>query len=197
MTIHVIISFWAYLRPGESDKLKVRSLVAPHSSAGSHYSQWGLWLSATEDLTPGKTGLFDEAILLDNVKWLYPFLAVLTNGRDPNLSLWSHSTYAFLNELELATSMLGLHPLRICRYAWRHGGASEDLASGNRSRTEVKHRGRWVSDSSLARYGKTTRLLAEISKVPANTLAYGKYCMENFESLMHGSAQAPAPPCHN
>ena len=54
-------------------KLRVKQLVPPQPMAGQAYQEWGLLLNPVEDRTPGKTGLLDEAILLDSEPWLHPF----------------------------------------------------------------------------------------------------------------------------
>eukprot|EP00972_Heterocapsa_arctica_P016592 2449165-Heterocapsa_arctica.AAC.1 len=50
---------------------------------------WGLLLSPIERSTPGKTGLFDEAIMLDGEPPLHPLLARLVLHRAPHERLWT------------------------------------------------------------------------------------------------------------
>ena len=124
------------------------------------------------------------ALLLDTLGWLDPFFRLLVANRDADVLLWPHSVLALLNELALATRVLGIESLNPCRYALRHGGASEDLSSGARTREEVKARGRWKTEASLARYGKSTRLLTELRKVPPATLSFGKWCMDHLQAIL-------------
>ena len=70
-------AFHSYLRPGASDALRVKQLVRPQPMAGQAYQAWGLLLNPIEDRTPGKTGLLDEATLLDSEPWLHPFFVAL------------------------------------------------------------------------------------------------------------------------
>ena len=81
--LHLLVAFRSYLRPGASDLLRVTQLVPPQPMAGQAYQAWGLLLNPVEDRTPGKTGLLDEAILLDSEPWLHPFFVALTSHRDP------------------------------------------------------------------------------------------------------------------
>lgn len=67
----------------------------------------------------------------------------------------------------------------------RHGGASEDLLLRKRSGLEVKRRGRWRSDDSLKRYGKETRLLAELSKIPKLTMKIGEQAYLALDAVLH------------
>ena len=93
-----------------------------------------------------------------------------------------------------AAVALGLGRLRPCLYGLRHGGASEDLLTKARTVLDVKTRGRWSSDSSLKRYGKQTRLLSELQKVPQEVLHYGEQMARLPPSIFLHSHPAPAPP---
>eukprot|EP00972_Heterocapsa_arctica_P048005 7080248-Heterocapsa_arctica.AAC.1 len=42
-------------------------------------------------------------------------------------------------------------------YSFRHGGASHDALNHVRTLEQIKQRGRWKSDKSLARYTKPAR----------------------------------------
>ena len=95
---------------------------------------------------------------------------------------------------QLAARALGLEPLRPCLYALRHGGASDDVLTQRRSMLAVKARGRWASDDSLKRYGKATRLLSEVQKMPPATVAYGARIEAALAGIMLGTAAAPPPP---
>ena len=58
----------------------------------------------------------------------------------------------------------------------------------------AKRRGRWLADSSLRRYGKETRILAELHKVPEEVIAYGKLVESQLLHIMLGRVPSPAPP---
>ncbi len=70
--------------------------------------------------------------------------------------------------------VLGLDGFGLSAYSPRHGGASHDLLTGSRSLQEVKRRGRWASDESLKRYGKETKLIEVMARVPPRTVASGE-----------------------
>ena len=110
MALELILSFKAYLRPGEADRLCVKNLVAPVASAGPQYQRWGLWLYPRENLVPGKTGLFDEAIPLDDAVChsLYEFWWVLTANRHREEPLWPHSSHEFNAALSEGSALLQL-----------------------------------------------------------------------------------------
>lgn len=69
-----LLAFDTYLRPGEIDRLKVEQIVPPcDMSAEGTYGLWSVLIHPLRDLCPGKTGLFDEAVLIDDVS-LAPLL---------------------------------------------------------------------------------------------------------------------------
>ena len=194
MALQVAIAFWGYLRPSESDNLLCGSLVPPTTLAGDRYSEWGLLLHPSSGSIPGKTGNFDESVVLEGFSLLTPLLLSLKSSKADDERLWSHSGPDMIREWDIAINLLGLDVLSPSRYALRHGGASEDLLSHRRSVPEVKRRGRWVSDVSLKHYGKETRLLKELLKVHANVLNFGRFVMEHFVQVMLGTVRVPSLP---
>ena len=80
--------------------------------------------------------------------------------------------------------MLGLVEERPSLYTLRHGGASDDLLSGARSRKEVKDRGRWQTDSSLRRYAKRTRMQQQVARMAPGVAHFGAQVEERFEELV-------------
>ena len=187
------LQFATYMRPGEVDNLKVENIVSPLRAAGLRYRHYGIVLHRHEDL-PGKTGLRDEAILLDQSPELEGVLAALTTGRPPTQRLWkatgSVSHQAFVETVEL----LHLTALKPTRYSLRHGGASEDLLGRKRSLAEIKRRGRWASDMSLKRYTKETRLMSELAKVDPRVIKYGREIQQDISAFLLGVKRPHPPP---
>ena len=188
------VQFMTYLRPGVCDALKVKQLIPPQPAAGPQYQLWGLLLNPTEDGVPGKTGLWDQTVLWDNHLWMNEVFARLVGGRHGDSPLWPVQAGAVTSEFMLSCEELSLHSIRPCRYGLRHGGASEDILTKARELEAVKRRGHWKSDSSLKRYGKETRLLAEIQKVSPTVIAYGRLIGSMLPDLFLGRSGAPAPP---
>ena len=76
----------------------------------------------------------------------------------------------------------------------RQGGASEDLLHRLRTHEAVKRRRRWgASDESLKRYGKETRLLTELAKLPVDILSKALVANESIDQLLMGTATLPLP----
>ncbi len=145
---------------------------------------------------PGKTGLFDEAIPLDDevCTQLHEFWGMLVQGRPRNAYLWPDDGPTTTLEFNSAARELQLDDIQPCRYGARHGGASEDLTTHRRTPLGVKRRGRWATDSSLRRYGKETRLLAELAKVHPEVLRYGREIDANLVPILHGRVPLPRLP---
>ena len=194
MALQIAMAFWGYLRPSESDNILSGNLVPPSALAGVQYVEWGLLLFPMSSGVPDKTGNFDESIVLEGFNCLAPLLSGLKSGKSDSDRIWPHTPVEMIREWDIVVNLLGLDVLNPSRYALRHGGASEDLLSRRRSVPEVKRRGRWVSDVSLKRYGKETRLLKELLKVHANVLDFGRYVMEHFVEVMLGTRPVPSLP---
>ena len=192
MGLCIIVSFACYLRPKEAITLTVGQLIPPSAAAGPGYRYWGLLLHPAECLVPGKVGLFDEAVLIDSERWLYPFLELLTQ-RPPATPLWPFSRRELVDSFRIAWTDLQLSPLNPSLYGLRHGGASEDLLHRLRTPEAVKRRGRWASDESLKRYGKETRLLSELAKLPADVLSKARVANESIAELLLGNKTLPLP----
>ena len=190
----LLIQFITYMRPGVCDRLTVAQLVPPSALMTGPNQFWGLHLYPVELLVPGKTGGYDLSVLLDTHPWLDPFLHVLIRGRSPEDSLWSLPGHVIRQDFLTAVINLQLSALNPCRYSLRHGGASHDALTGSRSLTEIKARGHWRSDLSVARYSKPTRALKELSLVRKSVLNYGKFVEDHLEAIFHLSLKAPPPP---
>ena len=79
---------------------------------------------------------------------------------------------------------LGLGKESPSLYTLRHGGASHDLLAGLRPVAEVKERGRWVSDKSLRRYGKRTRMQQRVLDLPKDVAVFGELVGAQLGKLM-------------
>ena len=178
-----------YLRPGESDKLKVRSLVRPTMEAGTQYRFWGVHLHPQgQGSEPGKTGLWNEAVMMDSEEKVGLLLEQLVAGRLADAPLWMLSAEEDVHRFSVAAAAMRLERLRPSRYSLRHTGASEDLLAKSRSVLEVKQR-----DASLSRYGKTAHVQSEINKTPPDILAYGQRVRHEIEECLLGQTHLRLP----
>eukprot|EP00973_Karenia_brevis_P086983 12061932-Karenia_brevis.AAC.1 len=67
--------------------------------------------------------------------------------------------------------LLGVTPLPV-PHQLRHAGASADRAQNRRPLAEVKKRGRWASDRSVARYNKENRINQALASLSSKVLNY-------------------------
>ena len=93
-----------------------------------------------------------------------------------------------------AVEWMQMQELAPCRYALRHGGASDDLLHNRRDLLGIKRRGQWVADSSLRRYAKESRLQSEVAKLHPEVLAYGARIESLLPWLFARRLAVPAPP---
>jgi hypothetical protein len=194
MALHIFINFVSYLRPGECNELTVDQIIPPQPVIGTASSSWALLLHPMEQGIPGKTGVFDDTVMLDSEPWISPFLFALIAGRRPKERVWHHSYDNLLIVFQKALEVMGLLMLGSTMYSLRHGGASFDLLNRRRSALEVKRRGRWTSESSLKRYGKEARLQHEISKVNPVILAFGQRVLNLLPELLSNPLLLPPHP---
>ena len=182
MAAAVALAFSCYLRPGELMALRVRHLVPPCRAA--RLPCWGLLLHDSEQGLPGKTGMWDAAVTVDLDEFLWPILAALRAGRLGDELVWTFSMPQLRSSFKQACEELSLQQLTDHLYGLRHGGASHDLLHRRRDLLAIRERGRWVTDSSLRRYAKSTLLQKELNKVPSEVLSFGNTVEERFVKLI-------------
>ncbi|CAL1150767.1 unnamed protein product [Cladocopium goreaui] len=172
------------IRPGETSNLLVGQVIPPMSSFLGSLQFFAVLLNPSEAKVPGKTGIFDQGILIDSDMWINPILRNLIQNRPRNAPLWSHNHNQILEVFNQAVVYLKLESLGVSMYTLRHGGASFDIMSRRRSMEEVKQRGRWATDSSLRRYVKTARLQSELHKMHPAVIQFGKMVMLELPNLL-------------
>lgn len=105
-----------------------------------------------------KTGIFDDGMAVDpkHIPDLEQVLFQLASSRGAGNLLFNLSYYEVKPKFQEAMASLNLPDPTL--YRLRHGRASHDWAAKLHSLPEIKRSGRWMADSSLRRYEKTTRL---------------------------------------
>lgn len=193
--IALLLTFCAYLRPGECFSLLRSHLSPPFPRDGIYF--WSVCFRLQEDGVPTKTGVFDESLVLDGVLGavLNELLPSLYRSRGDSESLWKgYSWEDMLGVLRLACSRLHLEPLGLEWYCLRHGGASHDAAHQLRSAEAVQKRLRHASVTSVRRYEKAGRLAAELRKVPSDVLQFGRDVMPLLPQVFQQRRLLPALP---
>ncbi|CAE8600306.1 unnamed protein product [Polarella glacialis] len=150
-----------------------------------------------------KAGIFDETLLLDDVRapYLGPLLGQLVDERlleckvseEEGALLWDFSAKEFLAEWRAAVEFLGLPDEVKSPYQNRHGGASRDHLCKLRSVEDVKRRGRWAADASARIYDKPGRLQQLLNKTNVSLTEYAAELRKRFVRY-YLSNSAPQPP---
>ena len=143
--------------------------------------------------------MLDESVIIDIDSYLWPVLQAAVLVRPSPGPLWPFSAYQFRKEWAGCCLQLRLQALAPQPHSLRHRGASDDLLTKRRGAAEVKSRGRWTSDQSLRRYGKATRLQAELRKVALSVVQFGRDVENLFCPLLchyhsTGTMLTPVPP---
>lgn len=194
----VRIAFDTYLRPSEAYRLTAASLIAPRDGSKDGYQHWAILVNDAASGRPGKTGVTDESVIVDDPS-LWPLLLALRLKRRPEASLWTFSPHQLRQAFAEALIQLQIADEQTTLYSLRHGGASDDLLSGRRTRKEVKDRGRWRTDQSLNRYAKRARMQQRIGQLAPALVAFGEKVETDFLMLMDVCARTgifplPLPP---
>ncbi|CAK0811879.1 unnamed protein product, partial [Prorocentrum cordatum] len=196
--VFVRIAFDAYLRPSEAYRLTAASLIAPRSGATEGHQHWALLVNDAASGRPGKTGVTDESAIVDD-PLLWPLLEALRQGRRAEESLWAFTPHQLRRAFAEALVQLGISDQQTSLSSLRHGGASDDLLSGRRTRKEVKDRGRWRTDQSLNRYAKRARMQQRLGQLDPALVDFGQKVESDLLGLMDVIARAgifslPLPP---
>ena len=154
MAIHILMVIVTYCRLGELLQSMREDLIRPMHGVAS---DWSLILHPNQRGVPSKTQCYDDTF--DQKNQIYHCItkvaAVLAAGR-PSDKIFEYRYEDFTKEFRRATRTLGLKD--IVPYQCRHSGASLDKAGQHRTMLEIKKRGRWKSDNSIARHEKSGRL---------------------------------------
>ena len=79
-------------------------------------------------------------------------------------------------------------------YSMRHGGPAWDRYSQFRSVAEVKSRGRWISDKSLKRYEKHSKIAQAIAKLSKPVGGHHALCALRLVEFLDAPSASPSAP---
>lgn len=192
-----LLMFDTYLRPGEMDSLQVSQLVSPCglNNQGT-YGVWTVLLHPSDGGRPGKTGLLDETVIIDDHR-LNPLMHWLTQHRHLDEKIWPGDVRHEVKLFSDVAAALHLHHLKPCRYSLRHAGASHDFLSRRHGATDIKRRGRWHTDGSVRRYGKESLAMVGLHKVSRYVRIYGAKAARDLAGIIIGAADPPPLPLLN
>ena len=156
----------AYCRPSEMLKVKGSQVIGP--TVGSPYRHWAVVLHPRAEETPSKILAFGEVIAFDLPKYkvVEVALRVVAQQTSPNHRLFNVDLSWASRKFVTAAQRCGVECLNPQLYQLRHSGPSVDIELKIHTLQEVKLRGRWRSDNSMARYTKPSRLNEQLQRLP-------------------------------
>ncbi|CAK0804096.1 unnamed protein product, partial [Prorocentrum cordatum] len=178
MAIWILLAFSCYLRPFEAQGLRGVSLVRPAAEAAASAGSWALLLHPASEGRPGKTGLFNESVVIDLDLHLWPLLGALKGVVGPEQSLWDFTLPALRDQFKK------LDALGPTLRALRHGGASWDLLETRRTLEQVQRRGRWAAAASMKRYAEEAYLQEVMTRVPDWVFTFGRVVHASLQQIV-------------
>ena len=166
--------------------------MPPEPAAGNDFA--ALLLHPFEAGKSSKTGSYDDTVPLDlpEQQHLATTLLALKKFRHPDDFIFNPSLNELSELFRTSALWLKLEPLGPpVLYQLRHSGPSHDLAQRRRSLVEVKKRGRWRADTSVARYAKGGRLGEQLQRLPARMVRHCQLCADNLHEIL----SERSPPC--
>ncbi|CAK0818925.1 unnamed protein product, partial [Prorocentrum cordatum] len=165
----VVLAADAYLRPGELLSVRANHVVPAQSAAGGDYRFASPVLRPEEELQPTKTRGFNDSILPDSVS--RPYLGALVErlAKQKGFSaelLFPWPAAAFTAMFKRAAADVGLEAWELTPCILRHAGPSHDWLTKARSLGGIKRRGRWISDMSVRRCEKSSRVMRRLATLP-------------------------------
>ena len=168
------LQFDTYLRPAAAVNLSLEHVVLPSGRAGGRYDKVALIVAPSDGTAPrpSKNQQFDDTVMVGSLDRSRGWLRQLV--RQLVVRAKAHRVQRLFDELPLSTyerlfreasRHLGLAALKVSPHTLRHGGPSLDYLNGLATLPVLKKRGGWLSDRSVARYGKEGRLLRQVSRL--------------------------------
>ena len=176
----VAVAAWlqydTYVRTVTLLRVRFCDFTGPQPDAGVLYSmRWSLVIAPQSRGQPTKSGQFNESLTIAErasaelpQHWLARtvsrVLAHATRNGKQNALLcdFTHTEYASM--LERARVQLKL-PFVVTPHQFRHSGPSNDRYQARRSLPQIKARGFWKSDASVAVYEKHALLLSMLARL--------------------------------
>ena len=191
----LIVQFDGYLRPGEAVEL-CWSAVTPPTPGIRGARRWAVRVRPSPDdpegsvldlrrarqglprPPPAKAGGHDCTVVYGEPassaagRGLVPQLLAAwyrRRGAD-DARLFDITPAQYAAKLGEACTALGLQKLQLVPHTARHGGPSVDYLLSTRTIAEIKARGRWALDSSVARYRKTGTYCRQLALLPTSLI---------------------------
>ena len=186
MAAWIVITFDCYLRPSEGLQLKRCNILRPAVAVSPAYRHWSLVVCPSEDTKVTKTGSRDDSLVVGIAerKWVAKVVENLWRRRKEGEPLFPLTLAQVGAHLREATSDLEIKALNITAHSMRHGGPSNDVYRGNLSLYEVRRRGRWRAEASVARYEKHARLQLQLNRLSTDQQRLAQQASRTVEAAL-------------
>jgi hypothetical protein len=174
MAVAVMVAADGYLRPGEMLDIKKGDVVPGMLKMGISYAAVSLILAPMERGIASKTHRFDDSLIFDSVgrEWVGTVLLRVARLSVPPSTVFNMSSAAWNTLFKKAAGVAGLVELNPCPYLLRHSGPSHDYLTKSRDLVDIKRRGRWLSEASVRRYEKSSRVMRQLQGLDVKTLDF-------------------------
>lgn len=161
----MMLQYDTYGRPSEILNLMRLDFTTPQPAAGPLFSNdWTVNLANSASGRGRKNGELDDSVRIGSPGrlWMRDATQLYLDGchRPGRIFRLTLSHYERL--FRSAAKALGLVALKPCPHAVRHSGPSHDTWTRALQLSEVKKRGGWKHDKSVARYEKHAKLLRQL-----------------------------------
>ena len=189
MAVYTILCFGAYLRPSEGLGLRGFSFVMPDNKISPF---WSLLISASVLGVASKTGTMDDSVIWDchDLLWMAPVFSQLRQRQA--VPFWPFDYPEYFKAFKDAAKSIGVS---MVPYQLRHAGPSWDRIKGWRTLEEIQKRGHWAVFASMARYEKSSRIVADYHMIPVDMRLWMERVADDLEQHVCSGLSVPSPPC--
>ena len=180
------VGFDTYLRPTQLVTM-TSDMVLKDPKTG----QISLLVALRERGVPTKMGEFDVSVPMDTVErsWIGNLLWLRKLAVGPSMPLFAHTVDSWRTSVRAAAQTLGFEIPSV--YSFRHAGASADFLTKRRTIPQIKKRGMWKSDKSLARYEQSARCLKILDGLPPTLTRHLQRMEVHARSILTGRLLPP------
>ena len=187
-----VVQFDVYGRPSATLALTLDHIVVGSGRANRRYNQLAVIMAPSgPNRKPAKNLQFDDTVIVGSMSpdrvWIKKVVEQLVarckrlkiNRLFEGLDLHTYETL-----FRRGSEALSLQELRLCPHTVRHGGPSVDFLEKRGPLELIKRRGHWLSDRSVARYGKEGKLLRQVNKMTARQQRDGARAAASLAALL-------------
>ena len=186
MAVYLLFLVTTYMRPSEPLSIRRCDLVPPVAGVSK---DWHVNLFPEERPERSKMYAANDSVCLTTklAPWLVQLLPAMMKGHGSE-RLFDFAYPTFSEIFEACRKRLSLPAM--VPYESRHSGPAIDAARGNRSRGEIKDRGRWKNEKSVIRYEQRARLAQTYQRLPAHLRSHLDLCEKHLGDIVLGRMPA-------